>query len=406
MIARLSQTFLFSKKKATINGEWLICSFVAFCLFCLYLINSLYIVEFALGIPSALVSTGLKIIIAFSFLLLLPEIIRRLNYKFFIFVAILALFFLLNYIGFPQQRPYVLDTSISFWTMCFVLTISVCSVSCYGLLIQKIESISKIISWLSLIFIIIRLSNYSNSFDFYSMGFGYSCLLPSIFLFRLMLNKPSILSVAQFTIVLIAIILVGSRGPLIGIVAYLFFHYYVLLVNHSMTKRQKVFAFLFASFIILSLLFYKQVLQFFIDLLSKRNISNRTLSLLLNDTWHDSGRQELQQMVANQIIQNPFEIRGINADYLLIGIYSHNLFLELIYSFGLLFGGVLVLFIVICIAKTLVKRHFDLYSQFCIILMCSCLITLMFSGSLWTSEVFWMWLCLIFFKRKNINSIV
>ena len=67
--------------------------------------------------------------------------------------------------------------------------------------------------------------------------------------------------------------------------------------------------------------------------------------------YNQSKSQSSQQ---SQINENPFAIRGINADFLLIQGYSHNYFIELVYAFGIL-GGFFSCYILFKIAVTIEK---------------------------------------------------
>ena len=125
--------------------------------------------------------------------------------------------------------------------------------------------------------------------------------------------------------------------------------------------------------------------------------------MILNGDFFDSnGRNEIWNYFANKIKEEPFRIRGINADQLeKTGFYensnyAHNIFLELFYQFGVVIGGIFSLVII--------KNVFDSLSydneknSIKTIFMCVFFPISIFSGSLWTSLYCWLWL---FIKKKG-----
>ena len=90
-------------------------------------------------------------------------------------------------------------------------------------------------------------------------------------------------------------------------------------------------------------------------------------------------------------MEAPFAVRGINAEWAVIGIYAHNIAVELLYQLGCVAGGAVILFILGRIIRTLTLTELDDQKLLCMIFMFASIPQLMVSGSLWTNYVFWMW---------------
>ena len=137
---------------------------------------------------------------------------------------------------------------------------------------------------------------------------------------------------------------------------------------------------------------------------SKIGLNSRTLNLLLsNNINHDSGRRELWAIVLSEICVSPFSIRGINADYLLIGIYSHNFIIELLYEFGILLGVPFIIYIIYAIFKTVISKN-NYYTNLLKILLFNFFPLILWSATIWTSMFFWIWLLLFDYSKIKCNA--
>ncbi len=151
-------------------------------------------------------------------------------------------------------------------------------------------------------------------------------------------------------------------------------------------------------FALVLLLFYQPVAVWIYDFLKSHGISSRSLRLLTSDLFYDSHRSELQEILLRILLEQPFAVRGINADYLVLGTYAHNILLEFLYEFGFLLGSLLLLPILVASYKTIFNRRFTIKEQFCVMLFFISIPQHFVSGSIWTSYVFWLWLAVLLNK--------
>lgn len=196
------------------------------------------------------------------------------------------------------------------------------------------------IGWISIVpgiiyAILFLTSNLPMLDSLYNMSFGYSLLLPLLFLIYLKQNKILI-----FLLILIVLI-AGSRGSLVPIFAYILFR----VIKYNSFYKQIVFVLLIG--IIVSLVF--PILVSYMDSIG---VTSRTLLLLVEGSFDsDSGRGEIYEFIWSHILEKPFLGHGVFADRVLLGIYCHNIILEFLLDFGLLISVLVFSFFFIVLIK-------------------------------------------------------
>ena len=138
--------------------------------------------------------------------------------------------------------------------------------------------------------------------------------------------------------------------------------------------------------------FYRPFLGAMEVFLSDRDMQVRVISTLLEKEVHMSGREELYDQIYSFVKAHPFEIRGVNAEWNVIGGYAHNFVIELIFQFGVVFGGIAAFSILALAIRTALLKDLNTQKILCVSFMLSSVSQLCFSSSLWQNYVFWMWL--------------
>lgn len=189
-------------------------------------------------------------------------------------------------------------------------------------------------------FLIYRRGSSTLSADDYNMAAAYD-LLPHVLLVTWM-------AIRRFTPVRIGIAFVGimllltfgTRGPLlclgVPVIIYILFRY---KGKHAKAIRISFVALLAALvMLIIPLANYLQ------DIFTQLDVSTRILEKVLNnDIGNDSGRGELiRQLNRHLLSEHRFFGYGLFGSYRFIGGYPHNIFYELIFSFGFAAGGLLI----------------------------------------------------------------
>ena len=184
----------------------------------------------------------------------------------------------------------------------------------------------------------------------------------------------------------IMIVLFGSRGPLICIMAFLLFYFIKNL------KRQILIVMSFPLLLFGIGFNFENIINIIAKILDKYSISSRTIYKLMSGTiTSNTGRDKIQNIVVTLIKGNFLTGVGIGGERISIneGIYNmtknmgscypHNIILEVLVQYGVLIGGLLIIwFIIKCI--TVYKNNKSKRSAI-IILVSICVIHLMVSSS-------------------------
>ena len=264
----------------------------------------------------------------------------------FIVYAIILLF---NYLLFPDSHTFIESSNAYTLTPISILTmIIMIGIKDFGCFQKVLLYLSRICPFIGLLYVYGSKNFVVIDADYaYSMSFGYSFLLPALYLFYQEKLIDKVLSLLLFVLIVVD----GSRGPVV--VTGLFYLYEILFSSNKYNRLGTIFIFLVIS---ATSLFY----------VSQLNImdSSRTVMLIRNGEFvsHDSGREEILYLPAmREIEKSPIVGHGIGSDRKLIGFYVHNIFLEVFLHYGLFGGGILFfLFFFFCIKSFFNKQIVNL----------------------------------------------
>ena len=376
-----------------LKREKRVCSYVSFVIFGLFLVNVLGCLSSIMGIAASQSSKMIKVILGSSFITIIPIILQRFTKKMLIVMLTSILITLLNLLFFPDLSNIFTNTVISYYTMCFTGFLAVSSIRDYSVFKDVLLNFSRIIALISMFLILGITGGVIVGFNDgdYSMGLGYASLVPLLSLMCAFIERRKVYDLLGIVIVLFLIIAYGSRGPLLGVV--LFGVYF--LIRHLCANKKYFLCICVCIGIAILFIFYRSILILLMNILNSIGISSRTLYLTVYNLFHDSNRNMLYSQLLNRIVDHPFTIRGINAEYSVVGIYAHNIFIELIYQFGIIIGGIAVVFLIIKFLKTVLLKGYGDKNLFRWIFFFSSIPQLMLSSSLWTSLVFWLWFAMM-----------
>lgn len=360
-----------------------------------------------IGLPS-IMSQSIPIIKGLMYITLIMgiifSIINMRNLELY-YIGGIILLFIANYLCYseiPERFPSYFNTFI---TACFPLSLLAFKMDGEKTL-KILEKIGYFAGALFFFMLVGMLAGrlHMNS---YVTSIGYSVLLPEVTLVFGIKNKKGIyrvLSIASIAIISLFVLLFCSRGPLIVIVFYSAYEF--IYCEYKAGSKKKIIIAIIALLLILFLIYNSNsILNYIQQLTGKKGISSRTIYLLTTDAAHNSGRDNIYSSVISQISAHPFSIRGIASDTEIImgNQYTHNILLELLYQFGLLFGGVSIIAIIILFIKSI---RFSVYEKDSFVTICAfvAIIQLMFSSSLWLNYVFWVWIARAISLKKRIQS--
>ncbi len=239
---------------------------------------------------------------------------------------IIALLFLWTLYISPNSIKYIQDEGVKFTCLTcipvFLAMLSVKDMKIFHRMFYFICVLTALVGVLYglLMFIGVILQEH------YSMAFGYSLMLPIMYL----VFQKSIFSISLAIVTSFSLIINGSRGPFIIIVAFL-----TWLFIHYITKKKIVILVTLSSFVILMYSY----LDVIISVLSDFSIKSRVLKKLVEGGMSDpAGRESYYESGINKIIQSPIYGYGLYGDRMFYESYVHNIFLEFLIDFGIPVG--------------------------------------------------------------------
>jgi hypothetical protein len=347
------------------------------------------LVETNTGSYIRLLSKGL---VGLTFIYALPAVLRRSKIK-FIGVYFVAMFiFLMHYVIFPENRIYIISLLFPLFFMClpaFIYTLSIREFFIFKEVTRRAGYIVFVVGFLIGVLIFMKKASIGS----YSMSLSYYMLLPTLVFFNEIMEKLSIKNFVFFILSMLIILSLGSRGAVLCILLFIFLKFFSPHSKKSFTKI--IISFSILGIGIITLIFLDKIIELFYNLLLSYGINSRTLRLFLSGGVYLSGRDRIYGSVIVEILQRPLLGIGIAGDRRFIGGgYAHNLFIEILGNFGIAFGLIISICLLILIIKSLFikgKENYDL-----IIMWLSLgFVHLMVSSSYLIDIKFWIFIGLI-----------
>ena len=223
-----------------------------------------------------------------------------------------------------------------------------------------------------------------------SMSFGYGILFPSIVLIYFFFQEKKVIYLVLSLIGFFEIVFFGGRGPIILYFAFIFLYFVFYEMVSIRSKKHKIKYFLVFLFSLSLGLIISSNIDY--GYLSNRFSSRVFLYLHENELLNDNGRSWIWGK-SIQYIQDGGIFRGYGAlsdRYYLNGYFSHNIFLELLMTYGIFFGLCLSLIVLFLFAKILIQKRNNEIKGIFLIFFVSGFLRLMVSNSIWLDTNFWI----------------
>lgn len=148
----------------------------------------------------------------------------------------------------------------------------------------------------------------------------------------------------------------GARGPLLCLAVFVILK---LLTEFSSNKQALFFTIVGVIVCAVAFVHFDALLSGIGVLLNRFGLYSRTYEQFAADAiLSDSGRNVLQSHAIELIRENPLWGYGVSADMKLIGgQYTHNIFLELVFDFGVIVGSVFFLVITAFVVETVFMQR-------------------------------------------------
>lgn len=198
-------------------------------------------------------------------------------------------------------------------------------------------------------FIIYGQGSSQVSSEDYNMSAAYNLLPHVLMVSWKTVREISSLRIGITVMSVILLLMFGTRGPVLSLVLPLTI--YILFAYHG--KHAKVLKISFIIIVVILLLSLVSIAMYLNDIFDGMDMNSRILEKFLDDDIeNDSGRSALiVELNKHLLTESRVFGYGLFGSYQYIGGYPHNIFYELIFSFGFVLGSILII---------LMLRHFIL----------------------------------------------
>ena len=288
----------------------------------------------ALEFLSAFSNITVVFSIIFLMLTFLLTITNTENIKKYIIILIWLVLFLLSIFLTPAIRSMAPRAFIYYVNNIFCIAVLLQSVSDLASLVEKLKKYIPINLLYSAMLWIVGING-----EVYSMSFSYGTMVSMLLCLVLVLMKKEkrIWYFLSFMFILGTNFKYGSRGSFICCILAVLLYYFLSATNK---KIKYLCLFIFVATIIS--IFWGTILEALLQVFPK---SRNLIILLQGNVFYGSGREEIYAKLLGEFYHNPFAIRGLYSDRVLLstslsdidimwGSYSHNVFIELLYQWG------------------------------------------------------------------------
>lgn len=324
---------------------------------------------------------------------------RRSARAFLLLYPVCIIVFLFTLIIYPENSSYVIDLVFPFFFACIPSFIYTYSINDYKNMNVIMEKIANIVFILCLVLSFFMLNGSLDGQE-YSLGLSYYLLFPLLVFTNRFIKQNTITDIIRILVILMVILFMGSRGAIMCFVFFCIGKMVKMPTKSLHGLLHKVLLILGSVILAFSIKDFLKLINYYGYKLF--GISSRTITLLLTDLNHASGRDVIYRTIIEQIKLHPILGIGIAGDRRVMNssaLYAHNIFLEILADYGVLLGIMLILSLLACVIKGFLKEgeSYDL----ALFWVSIGLVPLLVSESYLQSFTFWIMLAILI---KPMNS--
>lgn len=310
----------------------------------------------------------------------LPYFLKKLKIFDYLFYILTVFIYYLNFALYPENTELLIERAYSF--LCLVLPVYF-----IGRLIN-FENVEKGLATISYLVIYIYALYYlfyiggvakADSNMDYNMGASYNILPHVLLVLWQMMKRFSAFNILTSLLGILMILSFGTRGPLVCSISFVLIYVLFITKFRHQILLKTIIAFLGALF----LMFLDPIMLGIQYLLTSIGMSTRITDYYFESILDVSlGRDYIKETLYDVMqSENYFFGHGILSSYNYVDTYPHNLYLELVFSFGYI-PGILLLLLLTTMFIVAYKKFNNTYMRsFLCVLMCASVIKLLMSGS-------------------------
>lgn len=357
------------------------------------------VIKTILPIPTSvypLISGIFMAIILINLLKSIYIVIKR-SAKVFILSELIALF--VYCVSFLQNGSDInIIINKAFWTIgvCIPLGIYMYSIRNKEVFYSNIVKYSY-----GMTFILLLIMIFPNENLLYNMSFSYSLLIPIILHINELFNNYKTRNLILAICEIICILLYGSRGALLCIFIFII----IKLILRLKLNVKSFFILIIVSITSINVLYnFKKIGSRILLLLNEKGYYSRTLELLFSgNISQGSGRDNLYIESLSMINEKPLFGFGVGGEFSRLGIYPHNIFLEILLNFGVIIGTACIVILFILTIKAIFYKE-SISKDLMIIYLCGGFIPLFLSGSYLESYNFFMFIFIVMARTNSFDK--
>lgn len=345
-----------------------------------------------IGFLSFISSSSVFLFIWFILLLInLPTVIKRFTKTTWIIPVFLLVALSLSLFKYGHVSGYI-EYSETLLVYCIPAYLIMSAVRDYGVF----NYITKITSYILFIMCILYFFFFSLKTEYRSVGydmvFGYQLIFVAMIIFENYLAKKNKFKLMMVITNIVLLLIIGSRGPIFVLVLY--FMIRTILSRKKLSKKVlTISGLLLVAFIFINN--YTGILSMMNMQLNSLGIYSRNLEYILAGNIATDGGRELIFNILIDDLKSSNQVFGLGlfSDRVVLnGTYAHNIALEFLHNYGVIFGTFLLVVLILGILRKLINNrtnnHFFVFSSFGIG-------SLTFSGSYLTSFYFFIMLAML-----------
>ncbi len=355
-----------------------------------------------------------KGLLLFLLLLNLFDMLIRCRKSLILLVFVLMITIIISAIIVPEDSRFY-EQVRDFIIICLPPMLVVSNMAHYHTLFRGLSRMSVPILLSSGILLLV---SFRFSFPDYYMGFSNAMTIPICIAVYDFFGYGKITRLLLAGMGLTSVLVLGSRGALLSISAYIVTCYLFTNKIRKDGTRRKSFEpkkLMVVIPAVLLVIYSRTIIQVAYDFLYARGILSRTLWTFLNH-YGSSTRSGIYSEYLTGIREHPFTIRGIGGDSVLSGAYAHNFIIEALAEFGVIIGGIFLLIIIVYVFKLYTTARKKEYYEMGNMLFCASLPIMVVSGTFWNTPFFWSWFAVMvkhtkvktqqrIYKEKQIGKI-
>ena len=272
-----------------------------------------------------------------------------------------------------------------FWVVAFCIPLSMTAshVKDYTLYLEQTKRANAIAFFCALFSFVSTYIRYGGfTYENYNMEICYALLFPLFCHFIWMKKRKRYMIPVIIEFMIISIY--GSRGQLLCIAIFIMLY----ILKQCKFKYRFLLITSLGGMVSLFCFFPQEIANTLSPIVGR--FGSRTLSMLIKGRiMYDSGRFDIWRGVWSKIEEKPILGWGIAGNMTYLKSSPHNIFLEILFHYGIPIGCVIVFFIILVnIYMVLIKKK----DEFFTVLMASAFVPLLLSNSYTQAPLFWIFI--------------